>query len=218
MTEVFDMPIELDRFLVFMAASLALALTPGPDLLYVAGRSLGQGRLAGVVSAIGVGCGCVVHLTAAAFGLSAILSYSATAFTIVKLIGGLYLIYLGWVTFRSESSEHNPGGRTVRRQRLSRLFWQGTVSNILNPKVAIFFMAFLPQFVDPTRSSAFVQIIFLGSIFVIQGTIVMAAAGLAFGAAGAWLSKHPAFWKWQRRITASLLASLGLRLLLVRND
>ena len=201
-----------------MAASLALNLTPGPDLLYVAGRSLGQGRLAGIVSALGIGSGCIVHLTAAAFGLSVILSYSATTFTILKLIGGLSLIYLGWTTLQSDKSGHNPGSTNVRTQKLSRLFWQGAMTNILNPKVAIFFLAFLPQFIDPSRSSAFVQIIFLGSMFIIQGTIVTAAVGLAVGAAGAWLSKRPAFWKWQRRVSASILATLGLRLLLVKND
>ncbi len=136
---------EIHDFWVFLAAALVVNITPGPDMIYVATRSASQGRSAGVVSALAIGAGCLIHIAAAVFGLSAVLMYSATAFTIVKLAGAGYLVYLGIKALR-ESRVPLPD--KAAKASLGRIFRQGVVINVLNPKVALFFLAFLPQFAD----------------------------------------------------------------------
>jgi len=183
------MIIEPGPILLFMAASLTLNITPGPDMLFVASRSMSQGRTAGVVSALGIAGGSLVHLLAAALGLSALLSYSATAFAVVKFTGAAYLIYLG---IRSYFNQTNFAPESLRStEPLRRIFFQGVLCNILNPKVAIFFISFLPQFVSPEKGSVTMQIIMLGLLFNCSGTIVNALVGLGAGSAGAWIKKTP---------------------------
>ena len=153
--------------LLFVSAALVLLAIPGPAVLYVTSRSIGQGRSAGLVSALGIGVGTLVHVAAAAVGLSALLMSSAVAFSAVKYLGAAYLIYLGVQKLRGaeslDLSEEAP------RANLSRIFGQGVVVNILNPKTALFFFAFLPQFVDSSRGSVAVQILFLGTLFAVMG-------------------------------------------------
>lgn len=139
---------ESATFLIFIAASLALLLVPGPAVLYITARSVDQGRMAGLVSVLGVHLGTVVHVLAAAIGLSALVLTSALAFTIVKYAGAAYLIYLG---LRRIFGDNGDETHTLKRESLNRIFWEGVVVNILNPKTALFFLAFLPQFVDPAR-------------------------------------------------------------------
>src|ERR1700736_1025197 len=148
---------------LFVSAALLLLVIPGPAVFYILGRSIGQGRVAGLVSALGISVGSLVHTAAASVGLSALLMSSAIAFGIVKYLGAAYLIYLGVQKLRHEDSAELSGDAPP--VKLSRIFAQGIVVNVLNPKAALFFFAFLPQFVDPTRGHVAAQILFLGVLF-----------------------------------------------------
>ena len=188
-----------------------LNITPGPDMLYVVSRSTGQGIPAGIVSALGICIGCFVHILAAVFGISAVLMQSATAFQLVKWAGALYLIYLGIQALRS------PGGPlrvdyNAPATPLWALFRQGVITNVLNPKVAIFFLAFLPQFVQPEQGKVAWQILLLGAWFDFSGLVVLILVALLFGRMGGWLSRYPAFMRWQEKFTGAALLGLGLRL------
>jgi threonine/homoserine/homoserine lactone efflux protein len=156
----------LTSLLLFAAASVALLVVPGPSVLYIVTRSVSQGRRAGLISVLGVHVGSVVHVTAAALGLSALLASSATAFMIVKYLGAAYLVWLGVQKLRRRESGPVEEAPPVRG---SRLFTQGIVVNVLNPKTAIFFLAFLPQFVNPSRGPVALQIIVLGACFILLG-------------------------------------------------
>ncbi len=197
---------------IFMAATLALNLTPGPDMLYTATRSLGQGKQAGVASALGIGAGTIVHIVAATLGLSAVLSYSAVTFMAIKYLGAAYLIYLGIKTFRNKEQLHL--GKSDSRESTRRIFWQGVVTNILNPKVALFFLSFLPQFVNPERGSVGLQLATLGIMFDISGVTVLLVVAFAVGHASSWLENRPTFWKVQKWFTGSVFIALGARLAL----
>ncbi|HLQ46165.1 MAG TPA: LysE family translocator, partial [Planctomycetaceae bacterium] len=159
-------------FLLFVAAGVLLNITPGPDMLYIIGRSSSQGWRAGAAAALGIGAGCVVHIVAAALGLSAVLAASATAFTILKIIGAAYLVYVGVSLIRSSRSSPQARHAVVfAPATLRTVFVQGFLTNVLNPKVALFFLAFLPQFIDsdaPTKPLAF---LFLGAVFNFNGTL-----------------------------------------------
>ena len=195
---------------LFMLATIMLNLTPGPDMLYVATRTLGQGRKAGLASSFGIGVGCLVHVAAATLGLSAILTYSSTAYQVVKYAGAAYLVYLGIRTFRSVQPlgfSSLSDGHSLRR-----VFWQGALTNVLNPKVALFFLSFLPQFVDSKSGSVAKQIISLGMMFDVSGTTVLVIVALLFGQAAVWLEARPKFWHFQRWFTGSVFVSLGVRL------
>jgi len=155
--------------LVFAAACLALLVVPGPSVLYIVTRSVAQGRSAGLVSMLGVHTGSVVHVAAAALGLSALLASSATAFAVVKYLGAAYLVWLGIQKLRSRSSEAQVVEVSAASRR--RLYAQGVVVNVLNPKTAIFFLAFLPQFVHPHHGPVAVQILVLGACFILLGML-----------------------------------------------
>ncbi len=203
------MIIETSQLLLFMAAGLMLNLTPGPDMLYVATRSMHQGQKAGVVSALGIGAGSIVHCLAAAFGLSAVLMYSATAFMVIKFAGAAYLIYLG---IRTILSKQTLGVPNVETASLRKMFWQGVITNILNPKIALFFLAFLPQFVNVDKGNTALQILFLGTLFNISGTTVNTLVGLFAGYAGTRLMRSPKGMTIQRWVTGSVFLALGARL------
>ena len=197
--------------LFFAMASLMLNLTPGNDMLYVASRSAGQGISAGIVSALGIMAGCLVHVAAAVAGLSAVLAKSATAFAIIKYAGAAYLIYLGIISLIS--LKQSPFGYSAKKSNLSyrKIFIQGAITNVLNPKVALFFLAFLPQFVDLASPSPEWRILFLGIWFDISGTLVNIAVAFLFGKLAIWMSKSPRFIQIQGRITASMLIGLGIK-------
>jgi len=156
-------------FAAFAVASLALLIVPGPSVLYIVTRSIDQGRSAGLVSVLGIHTGSVVHVAAAALGVSAILASSAVAFGVVKYVGAAYLIWLGIRTIR-ERHEERPSG-PVRDRSLGRVYAQGVVVNVLNPKTALFFLAFLPQFVDVSRGGVTTQIVILGLTFILLGFV-----------------------------------------------
>ncbi len=200
--------IDSTTWAVFVAAALVMLLTPGPAVMYIVGRSLSQGSAAGVVSSLGLTSGTLVHIVAAALGLSALLVSSATAFTTVKLIGAGYLVYLGIMAWRKPST-----GRASLRtspSSLRRVFSQGVVVNILNPKTALFFWAFLPQFADPARGSVAVQIILLGSAFALIGLLTDSGYALAAGMLGRWLARNPAIQRVQQRISGTIYLGLGV--------
>ncbi|MCW3116057.1 MAG: LysE family translocator [Chitinophagaceae bacterium] len=200
-------------FWLFALASLMLNITPGNDMLYVIARSTGQGIKAGIVSSLGVMVGCMVHIMAAVAGLSAIIAQSAPAFNIVKYTGAAYLIYLG---VRSLNSKKRLFHINVDIQKLSykKLFWQGIVTNALNPKVALFFLAFLPQFLDMKSGNTQWQILFLGTWFDVSGTVVNILVAFLFGKIGNWLTHSARFVQWQKRITGAILIGLGIKVAL----
>jgi threonine/homoserine/homoserine lactone efflux protein len=189
--------------IVFVSAMLLLNITPGPDMLYVIARSAGQGRAAGIASALGVGAGCFVHIFAVAFGLAELLRAMPVAYEAIRYAGAAYLIYLG---LRMLLAKRGPAGvRVVEPARLDRIFLQGALTNILNPKVALFFLAFLPQFIDP-RVSAFRQTVLLGLLFDASGTCVNIVVALAASQAGALIPAR------MRYVTGGVFVALGLRL------
>jgi threonine/homoserine/homoserine lactone efflux protein len=200
-------------FLSFLVAALLLNLAPGPDMMYVLGRSMGQGRRAGIVSALGIFVGCLFHICAAALGLAALLRSSPFLFHMVRLAGAGYLIYLGINLLLHAKNALE--GAAVQQDDLRRIFLQGVITNVLNPKVAIFFVAFLPQFVDP-RGSLLLQILALGMIFNAGGTLVNLGVAFASGGLGDRLRRSQHIVVWQRRLTGTLFVGLGLRLGLAR--
>jgi threonine/homoserine/homoserine lactone efflux protein len=201
------MPDSSSLFL-FVSAALLLLMIPGPAVFYIVGRSIGNGRSAGLVSALGIGVGSLVHTAAAAVGLSALLLSSAMAFAAVKYLGAAYLIYLGIQKFcREEPFEPSGGAPGVQ---LSRVFAQGIVVNVLNPKAALFFFAFLPQFVDPGRGNVAAQILFLGVLFALLGVTTDTFWALTAGSLGNLFRRSPRAMRTQRYLSGGMLISLGV--------
>lgn len=204
--------IEPAKFIVFIGVSWALIIAPGPDMLYVISRGVAHGRRAGLVSATGVVCGILVHTTAAALGLTLILQTSAVAFLIVKYIGAIYLLYLGIKAWREQSTFQLQS--PVSNAKSSTLFWQGVLSNVLNPKIAIFFLAFLPQFVDQGSSHLTLQMAFLGLTFACFGLFFLLIVGYSSGTVGTWLMHRPRVAQFFQRLAGGILLGLGIRLAL----
>jgi threonine/homoserine/homoserine lactone efflux protein len=198
-----------ETLLVFSLAALVLVAVPGPNLIYIATRSLGQGRRAGVASALGVETGTLVHIAAAAVGLSALIASSGTAFEVVRYAGAAYLVYLGVRTLLRRE-EHRLDPAATASPRLRRAYVEGVLVNVLNPKVALFFLAFLPQFVDPARGSAAEQILVLGLVLCALGCAVDMAYAFAAGAVGGWLRRRPGFARRQGYVTGSVYLALGV--------
>jgi threonine/homoserine/homoserine lactone efflux protein len=203
----------IENFWVFALASFMLNITPGNDMLYVITRSTGQGVKAGIISALGIMGGCLVHVIAAVVGLSAIIAKSALAFDIIKYVGAAYLVYLGVRGLLSRKQRIEIDTR-LPNLSYSKLFWQGVITNILNPKVALFFLAFLPQFVNMKSESIASQFLFLGIWFDISGTLINILVALLFGKIGSWLMRSPKFVQWQERVTGLVLVALGIKVAL----
>jgi RhtB (resistance to homoserine/threonine) family protein len=203
-------------FPLFVAAVMLLNVTPGPDTAYIVGRSVAQGRGAGVVSALGISAGCVVHTLACAFGLTALLAASATAFTIVKFAGAIYLIYLGvrLLFVKPSPEEGKTEDAPVRSvpKSLRQLFTQGFVTNVLNPKVVLFFVSFFPQFVAADSPNKVVTFLALGSVFVLMSTVWNTFVAWIAGSVTQRFSGRPAVKKWLDRVVGSAFVSLGLKL------
>jgi len=196
--------------LIFIGAGLLLNITPGPDVLYIVGRSLSQGRTAGVVSSFGIAAGCLFHVTGAALGLSAVMVTVPAAFDIVRYAGAAYLVWLGINALRSTANA--VAFKAMERSSNAAIFRQGALTNILNPKVALFFLAFLPQFTDPERGPMALQILWLGLIFIFNGTIVCVAYALAAAYLGDWLKSRRHASRRLSQLTGVLYIALGLRL------
>jgi threonine/homoserine/homoserine lactone efflux protein len=193
---------------LFIAATSILVLMPGPNTLYIIARGIQQGRRAGIISSIGVQVGTLIHIAAAAFGLSALLLSSALAFNTVKYAGAAYLIYLGVKALLTK--EQIGPTREIQKASLGRVFYQGVVVNLLNPKTALFFFAFLPQFIDATRGRVAMQIVLLGTILVFLGTLSDSVYALAAGSVGAWLRGNLRFLRAQRYFAGSVYLGLGV--------
>ena len=193
---------------LFVLASLALAVVPGPAVLYIVAQSIDQGRIAGLVSALGIGTGALIHVVAATAGLSSLLASSATAFTIVKYAGAAYLIVLGIRRLLTREVLEDEIVRAPRPPR--KLFLDGVIVNVLNPKTALFFLAFLPKFVDPGRGTVVLQILLLGLIFVVVALCSDLLWALAAGTLGGWLRRSRWYLGVKRWVTGTVFVGLGL--------
>jgi len=203
-------------WLLFVVASLVLIATPGQDMMIVMSRSIAQGPLAGVATAAGVSVGLVGHTALATLGLGALLRTSEGLFTALKLIGAAYLLYLGLAMIFAKHDALAPGA-APRRSAL-RLFVDGAVSNLSNPKIAIFYFAFLPQFVAPGATHPTLTIFALGLAFAALTFVVKAPIGVSAGALSAWLRARPGVLRWLFRSSGAVLVGLSVRLALERRD
>lgn len=197
----------------FLIAALALNLTPGADMTYVIARTATQGRAAGISASFGIAGGSVVHTCLAAFGVSAILAHSEAAFVTVKAVGAAYLLYLAWRALMSSGSGTG-AAKSLPPVSLWRLFGEGVLTNVLNPKVALFILAFLPQFVDPKAGPVWLQILFLGTLFNISGTTVNCIVTLSTAAAAGLLRGSAGIGRWLNRLSAVVFVGLAIRLAL----
>ena len=204
------------QILLFLAAACAIALSPGPGMLYVAARALSDGRRAGMASSLGTGLGGLVHVAGGAIGVSALLMASAEAFTVLKLVGALYLVHLGIKAWREAGAELALDGGLAQGRH--RAFTDGVVVEALNPKTAAFFLAFVPQFIDPAATGAAGRFMALGTISVALNTAVDVV--VAWGAASmrARLAARPVLVRRLRRGSAGVLCGLGVSLLLARRS
>jgi threonine/homoserine/homoserine lactone efflux protein len=202
---------------LFAGAALILLLTPGPAVLFIVARSIEQGRLAGLVSDLGIHAATIVHVLAATLGLSALLASSALAFSIVKYAGAAYLIWIGLkkIFGRAVAAEV---GTASKRFGYGRLFRDGFIVNLLNPKTALFFLAFLPQFVDVDRGHIAMQVAFLGVLFMLLGLISDGCYALAGSAAGQWLKRSRAYLGFERYVSGVVFIGLGLTAALTGNN
>ena len=200
--------LDLTHLPLFLLASALLLLTPGPAVLYIIARSVDHGRRAGLVSVCGIEVGNLVHVLAATLGLSALLLSSALAFTIVKYLGAVYLVYLGLRKLFTRQAIPGPGKR--QPQSLGRIFSQGVVVATLNPKTALFFVAFLPQFVDPSEGAIAGQLLVLGCIFVLLGLISDSMYALVAGTVGQWLKGSRSAVRAERYVVGSVYIGLGV--------
>ncbi len=198
---------------LFFIASLLLNLTPGNDMIYVASRSISQGIKAGIISAAGVFLGCFVHITAAVFGLSIIIMKSAFLFELIKYVGAAYLIYLGIKAFTTKSN-FNKELTTLPKVDKWKLLKQGIITNALNPKVALFFLSFLPQFIRIDSSLYKVQLFSLGLWFAVQGTLVLIIVAWLLGKTGNFIKNNQKFWRIQEKVTGLILIGLGIKVAL----
>ena len=200
--------IEISRLTFFMGAALALLLIPGPAVLYITARSANQGHMAGIISVLAIETANFLQAIAAALGLSAILLSSALAFDVVKYLGAAYLIYLG--IRKLLVSEEETGNGAIKPESLSRIYWQGLVVNLLNPKTALFFFAFLPQFVDPDKGNVTEQTLLLGALFVGMAIITDSMYALLASSLAGKLRGSRHFQKGQRYFAGLVYVGLGI--------
>ncbi len=197
--------------LYFLGASVALTLAPGPDNIFVMTQGIARGRKPAIVTALGMCSGISVHTTAAAFGISAVFYSSVIAFNVVKYAGAAYLIFLAWKTLKDRSAIRLA---LADDRAATALFKRGFIMNVLNPKVAMFFLAFLPQFVTPGTGHFPLQMLFLGFVFMAQAVVIFCLIGYFSGSIGSFLLSRPRIAKYFDWLTAGVFASLGVRLAL----
>ena len=201
-------------FALFVVSGLLLNLTPGADTLYIVGRSTLQGARAGAVAALGIGTGCCVHILAAALGLSALLAASAAAFTALKLVGAAYLVYLGVALWRSRPDLQTRHRNPATASSLHAVFAQGVLTNVLNPKVALFFLAFLPQFVDADAPHKLLAFLFLGLVFNVNGTLWNLLMAWSSAKVGRRVAARGRTARWLPRVAGAAFVGLGVKLAL----
>jgi len=196
----------------FLAAAVLVTLSPGPDNLMVLSLGAARGRLQGMAFGLGCAMGCLSHTLLAAVGVSALIAASPLAFTALKIAGGLYLVRLGWLALRSRGGT-TLDAATAAPETPVQLFWRGVVANAINPKVVMFFLAFLPQFVNTPRGDVPWQIVQLGLTFTLQAALIFGALGWFAGQVGAWLKRHGNAGLWLDRTAGVIFVGLGLRLI-----
>ncbi|WP_374420659.1 LysE family translocator [Chromobacterium sp.] len=205
-----------EQLLAFTAAAMLITLSPGPDNLMVLSQGIARGRRQGMAFGLGCALGCLNHTVLAALGVSALIAASPLAFTLLKFAGGGYLIYLGWQALRSPGASFQAGAAGRDAAPLAVTFRKGLIANAINPKVVLFFLAFLPQFVNPAQGPAGLQIAVLGLVFTLQGALIFGCLGYFSGTIGQWLSKSRRASQWLDRIAGSVFIALGLKLILDR--
>lgn len=196
---------------LFVVSGFLLNITPGPDMLYVMGRATAQGTRAGLVAALGIGAGCFVHIIAGALGFSALIAASATAFMVLKIVGALYLAYVGitLLLWRASPSANQP----LASASLKKIFMQGFLTNALNPKVALFFLAFVPQFIGPAVTHKALAFVLLGAIFNLTGTLWNGGVAWVTAKAGQRV-RNGRVVMWLNRTIGAVFVGLGVRLVL----
>lgn len=199
--------LDFTHFTAFFVATLVIAIAPGPDMAFIVSRSVAEGKKVGIATAFGMQVGVMFHILLAAFGISAILMTSALVFQIVKYIGAAYLMYLGIQTIRDKKGinldfRENQGG-------IRKAFWQGAITDIFNPKVALFFLTFLPQFINPVMGNTFFQFIFLGVVFGLLTLIVDIGYSIIAGSIRNVLAKNRTVMEWQKKLSGFTLIGLG---------
>lgn len=199
-----------ETFAAFFAASVLLALAPGPDNIFVLTQSSLRGKKSGLVVMLGLCTGLIVHTSAVAFGVAAIFQASALAFTTLKLCGAGYLLYLGWQAFRAAAA---PIQTTDKGElNFGRLYRRGILMNLTNPKVSLFFLAFLPQFTDPARGSLTLQLLLLGGVFILATILVFGSIALLAGVLGEWLHRSAKVQRIMNLLAGSVFVALALKL------
>jgi len=204
--------IDINHFLAFLLPVIAISLVPGPDTVYVLNRSLSQGRLAGITAALGSANGVLGHVTLSVVGLSALLMASPCGFLIVKIVGTAYLIYLGIRMLKK--SARVTGEHELPQDSLRTVWFQGILTNILNPKVAIFFLAFIPQFIDVHRGHIPMQFLAFGILFDLIGTSWLCCVALSSGALSRWFHTHPFAITFQQKLTGVIFIVFAAKLAL----
>lgn len=203
-----------EQFLGFLAAAVLITLSPGPDNMMVLGVGMSKGRARGIVFGLGCALGCLSHTLLAVLGVSALIAASPAAFTLLKVCGGLYLVWLGFNALKSRGGAQANVAAT--EESLSRLFAKGLFANAINPKVVLFFLSFLPQFVVATHGKASWQTAALGVTFTAQAAVLFALLGYFSGAIGKWLNRSPLAGMWLDRAAGAIFVGLGLKLLVSR--
>ncbi len=203
-----NMPIE--TLSVFFAASVALALAPGPDNIFVLTQSALYGRSSGIMVTLGLCTGLLFHTTAVAVGVAVLFQTSAIAFNALKFLGAAYLLYLAWQAFRAGASDLSTGSATGSSFR--KLYFRGVVMNITNPKVAIFFLAFLPQFADPNNGSLTLQLLAFGGLFIVAAFLTFGAISWGAGSLGEWLRESDRAQRIMNRVAGTVFIGLALKL------
>lgn len=204
-----------EQFLGFLLAAILLTASPGPDNLMVLGLGMSKGRKQGMVFGLGCALGCLSHTLLAVLGVSALIAASPVAFTALRVGGGLYLVWLGYNALRSQGGSKTSDGNAAP-QSLRSLFTKGLVANAINPKVVLFFLSLLPQFVIPANGNVPGQMLALGVTFTVQAAILFGLLGYFAGAIGAWLNRKPGAGKWLDRIAGTVFVALGIKLIAAR--
>jgi threonine/homoserine/homoserine lactone efflux protein len=204
-----------DQFLAFLAAAVLITISPGPDNLMVLGFGMSRGRAAGIAFGLGCGMGCLSHTALAALGVSALIAASPMAFLALRIGGGLYLVWLGLHALRSRGEMRLAAVRGAD-EPLSRLFAKGLLANAINPKVALFFLSFLPQFILAERGRVGWQTAQLGLVFTAQAALLFGLLGFFSGGIGQWLQRHARAGIWLDRLAGTIFVALGLRLIVAR--
>jgi len=203
--------IPIETIAIFLAATVALAFAPGPDNIFVLTQSALYGRTAGLMVTLGLCTGLVVHTAAVSLGVAAIFQTSLLAFNLLKIVGAMYLLYLAWQAFKAGAAKLNSAEDA--HMGLGKLYFRGVFMNITNPKVAIFFLAFLPQFADPYAGSMTIQMLIFGGLFMVVTLLVFGAIALMAGVLGGRLKKSPRAQIVMNRIAGTVFAALALRLM-----